>query len=133
MLRRRSFAGVRRQISAGIVARAHLFRWLGLAFGFFAVAFVAVHLGRPAQARTWSFEEPAVDPASLGFDLSPLEAGEWQLVEHRGASGDRALVSRAGHSSVVSASAVVADSITRDLEASTRCHASESSDERGCG
>ena len=97
-----------------------------------AVLFGTVNIA-PMPARTWTFEGAATDPASLGFETSSKEAGEWRVVDHEGASGNRALVNLAGDPTAPAASAIAQNSVMRDLKAATRCKSSAGRRLQSCG
>ena len=114
--------------------------WLRLASGAVGLAALvaAVALvGWPRQGlpteRTWNFEDEESDPKALGLQLSTKETGDWLLIDHDGATGNRALVNLPGDRTATAASAVVSDSITRDFTASTRCKAAPRRMSHACG
>src|SRR5262245_16839616 len=96
-------------------------RWPKLAAGVGLATFVAVVallFGSASKLtfplRTWTFQEPEGDLAALGLRFSHPEGGEWRLVDHEGASGNRALVNLAGLPRAAAASAIVTDGLARD-------------------
>jgi hypothetical protein len=98
------------------------------------VALALVFGGGPTldfSARTWTFQEPELE--ALGLRFSAPEGGEWRLVDHEGASGNRALANFVGVDGAPPASAVVADGWARDLRAATRCRPSLERASQACG
>lgn len=101
-----------------------------------AVALVLLRLGAaspPAARHRWTFVDEVADPAALGFRMSEVAAGAWQLAHHADATGARALVNLAGAPGAEPATAVVDDPSPRDLQIITRCKVSPDLPEQACG
>jgi len=87
--------------------------------------------GDDNRVRRWTFVDDVATPADLGLSVADPRGGAWELVDDPGATGARALVSRAGGEDGPPAAIVARDVRVRDVRAMTRCKVSAT--DHACG